>query len=207
MIAQLWRARTPLFPLWLASRSLASTAQFTNWSCSSSISSGSSPVFQTIHYPLTGSCAYVLSLSGLNVSSSRFWKSKVLGSSMISTAAKASNTDMNERSEADSGIVMIYVTVPCRDSGKKIAHALVSEKLAACVNIVPGLESVYEWEGKVNEDPEELLLIKTKQSLVPIVTKRVQKLHPYTECEVVAVPIIGGSSSYIGWVKDITIMP
>ena len=101
-------------------------------------------------------------------------------------------------------LAMVYVTVPSRDEGKKIAQALVSEELAACVNIVPGLESIYVWEGEINEDAEELLLIKTKGELVPRVTERVQKLHPYSECEVVAVPIVGGSSSYIQWVKDST---
>ena len=103
-----------------------------------------------------------------------------------------------------SPVVMVYVTVPDRETGRKIAHTIVTEKLAACTNIVPGLESIYFWEGKVNTDEELLLLIKTRAALVPELTVRVKGLHPYTECEVVAVPIVGGSASYLQWVIDST---
>jgi periplasmic divalent cation tolerance protein len=101
-------------------------------------------------------------------------------------------------------MVVVYVTVPSRDVGRAVAKAIVEEKLAACVNIVPGLESIYIWEGKVNADAEELLLIKTRQSLLPALTERVKALHPYTECEVIAAPIVGGSDTYLQWVADST---
>jgi periplasmic divalent cation tolerance protein len=84
--------------------------------------------------------------------------------------------------------------------GKDIAHHLVKEKLAACCNIIPG--SVYEWQGKVEEDPELLLMIKSTQNKISALTAAVQKLHTYDECEVIAVPVIGGSSSYIQWVES-----
>jgi periplasmic divalent cation tolerance protein len=88
--------------------------------------------------------------------------------------------------------------------GRTIAHTLVSEKLAACTNIVPGLESIYYWDGKVNTDEELLLLIKTRANLLPELTVKVKELHLYDECEVVAVPVVGGSESYLQWVRDST---
>lgn len=112
---------------------------------------------------------------------------------------------MNDSStDASTSVVMVYVTVPNRDEGRKIAHAIVGQKLAACANIVPGLESIYFWEGKVNADEELLLLIKTRRALLPELTAKVKALHSYSECEVVAVPVVGGSASYLQWVLDST---
>lgn len=74
------------------------------------------------------------------------------------------------------------------------------KKLAACCNIIPGLTSIYEWEGKVCKDPELLLMIKSTQSALPALTKAVQREHSYDECEVIAVPVVGGSQTYIDWV-------
>ena len=102
------------------------------------------------------------------------------------------------------GLVLVHVTVPSRDAGRAIADALVAEHLAACVNLVPGLESVYRWEGRVQRDAEELLLIKSRAALVPRLAARVRELHPYEECEVLAVPVAGGSESYLRWVADAT---
>ena len=81
--------------------------------------------------------------------------------------------------------------------GKKIGHALVKEKLAACVNVIPGLTSIYEWEGRMEEDSEALLKIKTKTSLINNVTDEVKKLHSYDTPEVIATPITGGNQKYI----------
>jgi periplasmic divalent cation tolerance protein len=91
--------------------------------------------------------------------------------------------------------------------GEKIAGTLVESKLAACVNIIPGLTSVYWWNGKVNKDPELLLMIKSRQALLPELTSHVKGMHPYAECEVIAAPIMGGSESYIQWILDNTSAP
>lgn len=104
--------------------------------------------------------------------------------------------------ELSSGVVVVYVTVPNKDVARQIAFALVGEKLAACTNIIPGLESVYEWDGKIQSDNELLLMIKTSASSIPSLTYRVKELHPYDECEVIAVPVTGGSSSYLQWVMN-----
>lgn len=77
-----------------------------------------------------------------------------------------------------------------------------SNKLAACCNIIPGLTSIYEWEGKVCTDSELLLMIKSTQAALPALTKAVQSEHSYDECEVIAVPVVGGSQSYIDWVAQ-----
>lgn len=69
---------------------------------------------------------------------------------------------------------------------------------------IAGLTSIYWWEGKVNEDAELLLMIKTQTHLVPKLTEVVKSNHPYDECEVISLPIIGGSSSYIKWIHDST---
>lgn len=98
----------------------------------------------------------------------------------------------------------MYVTVPDKEAGRKIADHLVENKLAACVNIIPGLESIYVWEGKVNRDSELLMMIKSRQSLVPTLTQAVKSLHPYDECEVISLAITGGSPSYLQWVLDST---
>jgi periplasmic divalent cation tolerance protein len=77
---------------------------------------------------------------------------------------------------------------------------LVKNKLAACCNIIPGLISIYEWEGKVCNDSEQLLMIKSTKDALQQLTSMVQTEHSYDECEVIAVPVVGGSQSYLDWV-------
>ncbi|XP_022132074.1 protein CutA, chloroplastic [Momordica charantia] len=111
------------------------------------------------------------------------------------------------RMEATSAAVpsiVVYVTVPNREAGKKLAESIVKEKLAACVNIVPGIESVYQWKGEIQTDPEELLIIKTRQSLLGSLTDHVKANHPYEVPEVIALRITGGSLEYLDWIKSST---
>ncbi|KAF0911241.1 hypothetical protein E2562_008002 [Oryza meyeriana var. granulata] len=100
--------------------------------------------------------------------------------------------------------IVVYVTVPNREAGKKLSQSIISEKLAACVNIVPGIESVYWWEGKVQTDAEELLIIKTRESLLDALTEHVKANHEYDVPEVIALPITGGNTKYLEWVKSNT---
>ncbi|KAL6983152.1 hypothetical protein U1Q18_016547 [Sarracenia purpurea var. burkii] len=100
--------------------------------------------------------------------------------------------------------IVVYVTVPNKDAGKKLAESLVKEKLAACVNRVPGIESVYQWQGEVQTDSEELLIIKTRESLLEALQEHVKANHEYEVPEVIAMPIIGGSTPYLEWLKNST---
>ncbi|CAD6209917.1 unnamed protein product [Miscanthus lutarioriparius] len=114
-----------------------------------------------------------------------------------------SSTRMESASTTVPSIV-VYVTVPNREAGKKLSHSIISEKLAACVNIVPGIESVYWWEGKVQSDTEELLIIKTRESLLDALTAHVKANHEYDVPEVIALPITGGNTKYLEWLKNST---
>ena len=93
-------------------------------------------------------------------------------------------------------------TVPDETTAGQIADTLVSEKLAACVNIVPGIMSVYRWQDKVEHGQEVLLLIKTNKTLWSQLEQRIQALHPYELPEIMAVPITTGQADYIKWIED-----
>ncbi len=101
---------------------------------------------------------------------------------------------------------VILVTVPNQELGERIARVLVEGKLAACVNRVPGLISIYSWQGKVEQDSEELLIIKTRRNLIEAVSKKVKELHAYEVPEVIALPIIGGSPDYCNWIGKETVV-
>jgi len=96
--------------------------------------------------------------------------------------------------------------VTCKDlkQAKGIARALVKERLAACVNVVPGVASIYAWEGKLEESREVLLVIKSRRSLSGRLTARVRTLHSYSVPEVVTVPIASGNPDYLKWVREST---
>jgi periplasmic divalent cation tolerance protein len=101
-----------------------------------------------------------------------------------------------------SGASLALCTVPDADHAGRIAGALVEERLAACVNIVPGLVSVYHWEGAVQRDAEVLLLIKTTAAVYDRLEARLRALHPYELPEIISVPIQTGLADYIQWIKN-----
>ena len=92
-------------------------------------------------------------------------------------------------------------TAKAEDAGK-IAMQLVERKLAACVQIVEPITSVYRWQGKIESEREILLLIKSTQDLIPDIAELLDEIHPYEVPELVATPIIGGSTSYLRWLED-----
>lgn len=104
---------------------------------------------------------------------------------------------------------MNYIIVNCTTStkinAKEIAQYLVESKLAACVNIVPGVVSVYEWEGRIVEGQEFLLIIKTKEKLFDKVEQAIRERHEYALPEIVATKIEEGNKDYLSWLKSVTV--
>ena len=98
---------------------------------------------------------------------------------------------------------LVLVTAP-PEAADELARRLVEERLAACVNRVPGLRSVYRWEGRVEEDEEVLLLIKTPADRLEALKKRVPELHPYRVPEVLALPVADGHPPYLAWLVEAT---
>ena len=103
-----------------------------------------------------------------------------------------------------SNFIVVFVTCGSEDEGLKIARALVEEKLAACANMVSPLRSIYRWEGKICDEKEWLLLIKTRQSRFEDLAKRVKALHSYSVPEIIALPITEGSPAYLNWISENT---
>lgn len=95
--------------------------------------------------------------------------------------------------------IVVLVTTPTPERAAEIARALVEERLAACGNVVPGLRSIYRWEGKVQEDAEALLVLKTTRGRFEALRERVLALHPYDVPEVIALPVEVGSAPYLAW--------
>jgi periplasmic divalent cation tolerance protein len=98
----------------------------------------------------------------------------------------------------------ILCTCPDADSAARIARALGEERLAACVNRVPGLASVYRWQGEIHEDSEVLLLIKTRGELFESLRARLVALHPHDVPEVIALDIAAGHAPYLEWLRTET---
>ena len=96
---------------------------------------------------------------------------------------------------------IVLSTCGDRETAERIAHRLVEQRLAACVNILPGVQSVYRWQGAVESESEVLMLIKTKASLIQEVQSTIASLHSYEVPEFLVLPISGGSDSYMAWLE------
>ncbi|HNW25938.1 MAG TPA: divalent-cation tolerance protein CutA [Candidatus Gastranaerophilaceae bacterium] len=100
--------------------------------------------------------------------------------------------------------IVIYCTVPNKKEGKEIAKALVEKKLAACVNIVEKMESVFSWDGEICEEHEALMIIKTRKELFERVRIRIQDMHSYNVPEIIAIPIVEADETYLKWIEHET---
>jgi periplasmic divalent cation tolerance protein len=100
--------------------------------------------------------------------------------------------------------IVILSTVPNEEKAAEIARALVEDHLVACVNIVPGLRSIFRWEGKLSDDAEVLCIIKTARDRFDQVAARIKQLHPYSVPEVIALPVVKGFEPYLEWVRKST---
>jgi periplasmic divalent cation tolerance protein len=99
-----------------------------------------------------------------------------------------------------SETMVVLVTAPTADKAAEIARVLVEEKLAACGNVLPGIRSIYRWQGEICDEGEALLLLKVPRKRLQELSDRVVKLHPYEVPEVIGLPIEGGNEKYIDWI-------
>jgi periplasmic divalent cation tolerance protein len=100
--------------------------------------------------------------------------------------------------------IIVYCTVPSTEIGIKIANDLVESHSAACVNIIPGLTSIYRWKGEICRDNEQLLIIKSRNSLFEKIQERIKALHPYEVPEIISYDIAEGSDRYFAWISENT---
>lgn len=100
--------------------------------------------------------------------------------------------------------IVVFITTSSEDEAARIAKELVGAHLAGCVNIIRDIRSIYSWEGKVEDDPEILMIVKTRKSLFSQLQKKVQELHGYSVPEIIAIPIEDGSQEYLKWLRSVT---
>jgi len=98
---------------------------------------------------------------------------------------------------------IFLVTVPNLEEGQKIAKVLVKNKLAACVNIIKNISSIYRWKGKIEEDNEHILLIKTTENKADLIIQKISEIHSYSEPECIGFKIEKGSETYLKWIKEV----
>jgi periplasmic divalent cation tolerance protein len=98
--------------------------------------------------------------------------------------------------------IVVFVTVGSKEEADKIARALVEERLAACVNVIEGVQSFYRWQGEVCVDPEFMLMIKTTRESLMALSDRVRGLHSYDLPETIALQIVDGSRPYLTWIEE-----
>ncbi len=103
-----------------------------------------------------------------------------------------------------SNNIVIYITTASISEAKKIGHTLVEEKLVACSNIISPIQSIYSWQGKICNDKEALMVLKTRKKLFKQIVNRVEELHSYDVPEIIAMPIIEGSRKYLSWINKET---
>ena len=102
----------------------------------------------------------------------------------------------------ETGKIVIFVTTSTEEEAHKVAELLLGHKKAACINIVPRVDSSFWWQGKLDSARESLLIIKTKVALLTEIVEMVKSVHSYTVPEIIALPIIGGNEDYLKWIDD-----
>ncbi len=100
--------------------------------------------------------------------------------------------------------IVVFITAVNEDEAARIAHALVEARLAACVNIIRNIRSVYSWQGKIEDEQEVLMIAKTQGELFDSLSAKVRELHSYTVPEIIAFAIVSGSEDYLRWLGEVT---
>ena len=104
----------------------------------------------------------------------------------------------------ENDCVLVWTTIGKTADGRGMASILVTERLAACVNVLPEMESFYRWKGQVETDHERQLIMKTTAARVPALRARVHDLHDYDVPEFIVMPIVGGNEAYLNWIREST---
>ena len=102
----------------------------------------------------------------------------------------------------ESGEIVIFVTASAEEEAHRIAELLLNQRKAACINIMPKVDSLFWWQGKLDSARESLLIIKTRASLLPEIVDLVKSVHSYEVPEIIAMPIIGGNEEYLKWIDN-----
>lgn len=100
--------------------------------------------------------------------------------------------------------IVVFITAPNEDEASKIATAVVEARLAGCVNIVKNVRSIYRWQGKVEDESEVLMIVKTRKDLFDDLAKKVKEVHTYAVPEIIALPVAEGSKDYLKWLGEVT---
>jgi len=100
--------------------------------------------------------------------------------------------------------ITVFITAPTEEEAAGIGHTIVEERLAACVNIIRTVRSIYRWQGAVEDEQEVLMIVKTKKSLFKRLQARVKELHSYAVPEIIGLPVIEGSKEYLDWLGQET---
>lgn len=103
----------------------------------------------------------------------------------------------------DKDFILVFITTPSIDIAKDIAHRLVEDRLAACVNMLSPIRSFYIWQGEKNDDTEVLLIVKSRAAIFQdLLVPAVRSIHPYEVPEILAVPLLMGSQDYLDWMDE-----
>ncbi|OGO31942.1 MAG: cytochrome C biogenesis protein CcdA [Chloroflexi bacterium RBG_16_56_11] len=98
--------------------------------------------------------------------------------------------------------IVVFITAGSAEEAQQISQKLLKQRQAACVNIVPGIDSRYWWQDKLEKAQESLLIVKTRESLLPDIIKSVKKIHRASVPEIIALPIVGGNQDYLDWIDS-----
>ena len=100
--------------------------------------------------------------------------------------------------------ITVFITAPNEEEAAKISRTIVEERLAACVNIIGSVRSIYRWQGRIEDESEVLMVVKTKRTLFDRLQGRVKELHSYEVPEIIGLPVIEGSKQYLDWLGQET---
>ncbi len=101
----------------------------------------------------------------------------------------------------ESAYIVLFITTATAGEARQISRVLLEQKKAACVNTIPAVDSLFWWENKIDSARENLLIVKTKASLLPEIISLVKEMHSNTVPEIIALPIVGGNQDYLEWIE------